>query len=189
MLDKLLVGIRLISKQRHAEHGAADSHGFADAPQPGDAKRPAAQRQVGPPRPAAGAHGVVLHDNFFGQGQHQGEGMLGDGVLVRAGRDGDGDTVVGRRRAVHRVVAHARSSDDSELRVRRHDPPRVRLRTGHAGDDAFERGEYFLFRHLCRFGGISELEAGVTEQVEKGAVQTGERGRRYENFRHVSLVL
>ena len=98
---------------------------------------------------------------FLRQGQHQGEGVLGDGVLVGAGRDGDGDAVLGGGGDVHGVVADAGAGDDAQLRVGVEHAARVRLGAGEAGGHALEGRQQLRLDHLRRVRREDQFEAGA----------------------------
>ena len=99
------------------KHVAAQGDGLADASQAGNAEGPAAQRQVAPRGHLQARVVQVLRDQVLGEGQDQCEGVLGDGVLVGAGRDGDGDAQLGGGGDIDRVIADAGPSDDAQLRM------------------------------------------------------------------------
>ena len=106
------VGVRLIRHQGHAEHLAAQSHGFTDATEAGDAEDSAAQVQIGLARPATRQQFQMLRDHSLYQAQHQSEDLLRDGVLIRAWGDGHGNPLLGSGRLIDRFVTDADPSDD-----------------------------------------------------------------------------
>ena len=61
------------------------------------------------------------------EAEQQGEGVFGDGVLVGARRDGDGDAVRGGGRHIHSVIADADAGDDAQLGMGVEDAASVRL--------------------------------------------------------------
>src|SRR5262249_20386125 len=134
--------------------------------------------------PAASLQSVMLPDEILYQGEHQREGMLGDSVVVGAGRGRDGNATLCGRGDVDRIETDADTRDHLEVRVGLNHAPGVRFRSGDAGVDAFQCGQQLIFGHLRRPRRIDQLETASAKRVHEFGVQPGQRHGSDQSFRH-----
>jgi hypothetical protein len=91
----------------------------------------------------------------LGHGQEQREGVLGDGVMVRARSTSHNDSPLRGSGYVDRVVADSGSGNDAEVRRSAQNRFGVRLRAGNRGVNAAQ-----VFREL-RFRQNGPADAGI----------------------------
>ena len=118
-----------------------------------------------------------------GQGQDEGERVLGDRVLVRAGGKRHGDAVLGGGVQVHRVVPDPGPGDDLQpLRRRGRDHrPGVRLRPGQRGHAPRQLLDHLRLGLLHGRRRVHELDAGGLQDGGVGVRVVPERGRGDED--------
>ena len=108
---------RVVIDDRHAERPGETGDLAADIAEPDDARRLAAQfAQAGDlvAAPAPGGDVRVLEDQPARHGQHQQQGVFGDGDRIGAAIVGDRDSRAPRRGDVRAVVAGAQQLDQAQ---------------------------------------------------------------------------
>ena len=110
---------RIVRHDLHAERARALRHFLADAPEPGDAERLAAQ--LGAEKllllPLAVLHRAIGRRHRARQREHQRAGVLGDADAVGARRVDDQDAAAAGGRHVDVVHAGAGAADDAQARA------------------------------------------------------------------------
>ena len=84
--------------------------------------------------------------------------MLGNGILVRARRNGDGHAALRGSLDINGIVADAGPGNDPQRRICRDDPARVRLRPGKGAEHSVQILKQLVFAQLERASGINQLE-------------------------------
>ena len=120
----LLRDVRIVRDEAHAEWPRAQRDFLADAPQPGDTQRLAAQ--LGAEKtlllPAPLFHRAIRSRNRASQPEHKGARMLGHADAVRAGRVDDEDASLTGGGHIDVVHAGPGARDDAQLWRRVHQP-------------------------------------------------------------------
>lgn len=116
------------------------------------------------PLPVAGADPLILIGEATGDAHQQGDGVLGDGVMVHAGRSGDDHAMLVAGGQVDRVEADAGPGDDSQVGTAFDD--RAGVRFG-AGDDGAAAVEFADQRRLIPVVAVAvagqDLEPGLLQ--------------------------
>ena len=108
---------RIVRDQVHAEAGRPARHLGADPAQPDNAQRLVAHLDAheGGALPLPFLHGGIGLRDVAGQGQHQGDSVLGGGDRVANGRVDHGDAGAGGRVQINVIHADAGPGDDFKI--------------------------------------------------------------------------
>src|SRR5271157_2241663 len=97
LLEDPIIDQRIAGDDLHAEGPGAEGDRLADSPQADQPQRLAPHRRDQPAVPASRMDGSVVRDDIAGKCQNQGEGLLGNAVVVGSRGDCHDDVAAGRR--------------------------------------------------------------------------------------------
>ena len=144
----------VVDQDLHPEGAGAQGHLAPDAPEPDQAQGGPAQLDPRGPLPLPGPRLVGHGDQVAGQGQDQGQGVVGHGVLVRPRGGGDPHPQLGRRRDVDGVEADAEARDDFEAGGGAEDAPAEVVRAGQHGVHVTQERDQLVRGRRARSNGV-----------------------------------
>src|SRR5262249_21397980 len=148
-----------------------------------------AQRQRREAGPGAGGHGDVALHEFLGKDQYHRESVFGDRVVIGAGCDRDGHSVIAGGSDVDGIVTDTDAGDDAKPRILLQYAARVGFAAGETGIDAVELVEQLTLDHLARDGRELHIKASATQDIKPYAGAIGKGGGADEDCWHGSFSI